>query len=392
MGLAAYGTPALRRRGAQADRRAPPTAPSRSTSTTSTTTAARRRSFSRRFVDAVRAAARSRTSRIDLATAEGRRYADIAASVQRCSRTCWSTSPARCTRETGLADLCLGGGVALNGVRQRAHPARVGLRAGVRAARARRRRLRARRGAYADRIHFRQPRPRRSRPPASGARRSTTGELGADRRRGRPAARGAADDAALDRARAPTSWPPARIVGWMDGALRARAARARPPQHPGGAARRGDARPAQPRHQVPRGVPPLRARRARSRWPTATSSCRRAGRASAASCRACSRCAPSGARGSAAVTHVDGTARVQTRRAARWRRASTRCCTPTAQRSGVPVLLNTSFNLAGEPIVNRAVEGYSTFRRCGIDVLVAGRAMVEKRSEAEQAPHRWREA
>jgi carbamoyltransferase len=46
--------------------------------------------------------------------------------------------------------------------------------------------------------------------------------------------------------------------------------------------------------------------------------------------------------------------------------------------SGVPVLLNTSFNLAGEPIVNRAVEGYSTFRRCGIDLLVAGRTIVTK--------------
>jgi carbamoyltransferase len=47
--------------------------------------------------------------------------------------------------------------------------------------------------------------------------------------------------------------------------------------------------------------------------------------------------------------------------------------------SGVPVLLNTSFNLAGEPIVNRVVEGYSTFRRCGIDVLVAGRERIAKR-------------
>ena len=36
------------------------------------------------------------------------------------------------------------------------------------------------------------------------------------------------------------------------------------------------------------------------------------------------------------------------------------------------MLLNTSLNLAGEPIVSRAVEGYSTFLRCGIDVLVAG--------------------
>jgi carbamoyltransferase len=51
------------------------------------------------------------------------------------------------------------------------------------------------------------------------------------------------------------------------------------------------------------------------------------------------------------------------------------------QRSGIPVLLNTSFNLAGEPIVNRAVEGYSTFLRCGIDVLVAGRARVMKRQQ-----------
>ena len=42
------------------------------------------------------------------------------------------------------------------------------------------------------------------------------------------------------------------------------------------------------------------------------------------------------------------------------------------RRTGIPVLLNTSFNVAGEPIVNRALEGYSTFRRCGIDVLVAG--------------------
>jgi carbamoyltransferase len=48
------------------------------------------------------------------------------------------------------------------------------------------------------------------------------------------------------------------------------------------------------------------------------------------------------------------------------------------RRTGVPVLLNTSFNVAGEPIVNRALEGYSTFRRCGIDALVAGPVLVTK--------------
>jgi carbamoyltransferase len=49
------------------------------------------------------------------------------------------------------------------------------------------------------------------------------------------------------------------------------------------------------------------------------------------------------------------------------------------RRSGMPVLLNTSFNLAGEPIVSRAVEGYSTFLRSGIDVLVVGNTRLLKR-------------
>ena len=52
-------------------------------------------------------------------------------------------------------------------------------------------------------------------------------------------------------------------------------------------------------------------------------------------------------------------------------------------RTGIPVLLNTSFNLAGEPIVNRAIEGYSTFRRSGIDLLVAGSVLVERRAPEE---------
>ncbi len=52
----------------------------------------------------------------------------------------------------------------------------------------------------------------------------------------------------------------------------------------------------------------------------------------------------------------------------------------------MPVLLNTSFNLAGEPIVTRVVEGYSTFRRCGIDLIVAGGQAVRKpRRSALQA-------
>ena len=88
----------------------------------------------------------------------------------------------------------------------------------------------------------------------------------------------------------------------------------------------------------------------------------------------------------AAVTHVDGTARMQTveRDLAPLFHALLEAY---GARSGIPVLLNTSFNLAGEPIVNRAVEGYSTFRRSGIDLLVAGSALVSKQ-RAQEAPQR----
>ncbi|HEX9308160.1 MAG TPA: carbamoyltransferase C-terminal domain-containing protein, partial [Anaeromyxobacter sp.] len=78
-----------------------------------------------------------------------------------------------------------------------------------------------------------------------------------------------------------------------------------------------------------------------------------------------------------AVTHVDGTARVQVVDAEVSPRFHA-LLRAFGARSGIPVLLNTSFNLSGEPIVARAVEGYSTFRRSGIDLVVAGRCIVGK--------------
>ncbi|MGH7281923.1 MAG: carbamoyltransferase C-terminal domain-containing protein, partial [Polyangiaceae bacterium] len=80
----------------------------------------------------------------------------------------------------------------------------------------------------------------------------------------------------------------------------------------------------------------------------------------------------------AAITHVDGTARVQTVERAKAPKFYA-LLEKYGKKSGIPILLNTSFNLAGEPIVTRAVEGYSTLRRCGIDVLIAGRYIVSKK-------------
>jgi SAM-dependent methyltransferase len=70
------------------------------------------------------------------------------------------------------------------------------------------------------------------------------------------------------------------------------------------------------------------------------------------------------------VTHVDGTARVQTLERSTAPRLYA-LLEAYGRRTGVPVLLNTSFNLAGEPIVNRAVEGYTTFRRSGLSLYLA---------------------
>ena len=46
--------------------------------------------------------------------------------------------------------------------------------------------------------------------------------------------------------------------------------------------------------------------------------------------------------------------------------------------TGVPVLLNTSFNLRGEPIVNAPQDALKTFQWSGMDCLVVGRCLVEK--------------
>jgi carbamoyltransferase len=78
-----------------------------------------------------------------------------------------------------------------------------------------------------------------------------------------------------------------------------------------------------------------------------------------------------------AVTHVDGTGRLQT-----VIREGNATYYDLIRRfgdaTGVPVVLNTSFNLRGEPIVNTPREAHSTFMRSGMDMLVLGDCVVRK--------------
>jgi carbamoyltransferase len=48
------------------------------------------------------------------------------------------------------------------------------------------------------------------------------------------------------------------------------------------------------------------------------------------------------------------------------------------QATGVPAVLNTSFNLKGEPIVNTPANAFNTFTKSEMDTLVLGNFLVEK--------------
>jgi carbamoyltransferase len=78
-----------------------------------------------------------------------------------------------------------------------------------------------------------------------------------------------------------------------------------------------------------------------------------------------------------ATTHVDNSARLQTvveSASPRYHALISRF----AQETGVPVVMNTSFNLRGEPIVNTPAEAISTFSRSGLDALVMDLLILHK--------------
>ena len=216
------------------------------------------RSYSQRFIELF-GPPRNSYEPIDLETAEGRRFADCAASVQRVLEDTLVDMARALRQETGLTDLCLGGGVALNGVANArilaesgfervfvpSAPGDAGCALGA--------------ALYADRIHFGNPdrevpdHPFWG-PPADGVELARLA-----REDGHPFEE--LDDGISDRAnRRRSSGRPRRR---LDGrGPRTGAACPRSPQHSGRAACRGDAGPTQSRHQVSRGVSTVCAGRA----------------------------------------------------------------------------------------------------------------------------------
>ena len=339
------------------------------------------RSYSSRFVELF-GPPRNPYEPIDLETAEGQRFADCAASVQRVLEDTLVELARALQRETGLTDLCLGGGVALNGVANARLLAESGFErifvppapgdAGCAVGAA----------LYCDRVHFGNPDRDLPDHPFWGP--SVDGaELARLAHEDGHSVLEFQDGALIEQIASDLAAN--RIVGWMEGALefgpRALGHRSilAAPHTTEMRDRlnqeikyREPFRPFAPVVPIETAglyfdIPPGGTRLAR--FMSGVFPVR-----------------PEWRSRLQAITHADGTARVQALEAAMAPRLHA-LLEAYGQRTGIPVLLNTSFNLAGEPMVNRAVEGYSTFLRCKIDVIVGGGTRVMKRSSTMARPH-----
>jgi len=92
-----------------------------------------------------------------------------------------------------------------------------------------------------------------------------------------------------------------------------------------------------------------------------------------------------------AVTHVDYSARIQTVR----RQENPRyydLIQAFYSLTGCPLVVNTSFNVRGEPIVNTPQDAYRCFMRTEMDYLVLGSFLLDKKAQPHWSEERdWRE-
>ena len=78
-----------------------------------------------------------------------------------------------------------------------------------------------------------------------------------------------------------------------------------------------------------------------------------------------------------AITHVDFSARIQTVHKETNKKYHD-LITKFKEKSGCPVLVNTSFNVRGEPIVNTPQDAFRCFMGTGIELLVVGNSILHK--------------
>ena len=80
-----------------------------------------------------------------------------------------------------------------------------------------------------------------------------------------------------------------------------------------------------------------------------------------------------------AVTHVDNSARIQTVSAENGIYYD--LIRSFKKKTGCPVIVNTSFNVRGEPPVNTPIDAYKCFMSTDLDLLVLGNCILEKEKQ-----------
>lgn len=85
-----------------------------------------------------------------------------------------------------------------------------------------------------------------------------------------------------------------------------------------------------------------------------------------------------------AVTHVDRTARLQT--VSKEHKTYYELLNEFKNLTGCPVLINTSFNIRGEPIVCTPEDAFNTFIKTDIDYLVLGNFVLDKKEVEKKYP------
>ena len=91
-----------------------------------------------------------------------------------------------------------------------------------------------------------------------------------------------------------------------------------------------------------------------------------------------------------AVTHVDYTARIQT--VSKKNGLYYELLKAFYQKTGCPVIINTSFNVRGEPIVCTPEDAYKCFMRTEMDYLVMGSFLLDKKQQPKfEEKSDWRE-
>ena len=92
-----------------------------------------------------------------------------------------------------------------------------------------------------------------------------------------------------------------------------------------------------------------------------------------------------------AITHVDNSARIQTV-SEEANPAYYRMIKKFHEKTGCPVVINTSFNVRGEPIVCTPEEAYTCFMRTNMDVLAVGNFLMKKDAQPEwEQTDDWKE-